>query len=89
MSLNIHRVCLPVALEHSSEVSQSAILVIDLTGKKPIVVEGEKAIRDMPVVSRKKVIDSSAKRDVLDDLDTDQEEEEEEVEEETGACLWI
>ena len=73
---------LPVALEHSSEVSQSAILVVDLTGNKPIVVEGEEAVRDMPVVSRKKVIDSPEKAVLDNDLDADQEEE---VEEEAGA----
>ena len=75
---------LPVALEHSSEVSQSAILVVDLTGKKPIVVEGENAIRDMPVVSRKKVIDSPEK-ELEYDLDDDQEEDAEEVENEAVA----
>ena len=41
-------------LDNSSQVSQSAIVEVDLTGMKPVVLEGQEAIRDMPVVPRKR-----------------------------------
>ena len=45
---------LPMQLDNSSQISQSAIVEVDLTGMKPIVLEGQEATRDMPVVPRKR-----------------------------------
>ena len=45
---------LSVDIEGSSELSQAALLKVDLSGKYPIVPEGTEAIRDMPIVTRKK-----------------------------------
>jgi hypothetical protein len=45
---------LPIRVADSSDLSQSDIVEVDLTGKKPIVLEGEEPLRDMPVAVRKK-----------------------------------
>ena len=45
---------LSVDIDGSSQLSQAALLQVDLSGKYPIVPEGTEAIRDMPIVPRKK-----------------------------------
>jgi hypothetical protein len=44
---------LPVRIEGSSELSQTAIVQVDLTGMKPTISEGGNAERDMPVRKRR------------------------------------
>ena len=71
---------LSIELDNSSQTSQSAIVEVDLTGMKPIVLEGENAIRDMPVVQRKRklVIPQPEPEQVEEEHNEDEHLEEEE-----------
>ena len=72
---------LPVELDNSSQISQTAIVEVDLTGMKPIVLEGEHAIRDMPVVSRKrKPVTPESEQEQIQEEDS-QEPEEQQIDE--------
>ena len=72
---------LPVDIDGSSELSQAALLQVDLTGKYPIVPEGREAIRDMPIVARKKRR-PVPEQDEEEDQDENQEQQQEEAPEE-------
>ena len=77
---------LPMELDNSSQISQSAIVEVDLTGRKPIVLEGQEAIRDMPVVPRKrKTVTLQSEQEQLQEEDRQfQVPEEQEQEQEQG-----
>jgi len=85
---------LPVRIEGSSDLSQSAVVKVDLTGMKPTVGEGEVAIRDLPGKKRKpKVIaqqaEEESQEDDSDDSDHDggvhRSQESSQFQEERGA----
>jgi hypothetical protein len=61
---------LPVAVVDSSDLSQSAIIEVSISGMKPNVGKGKESIRDMPIVRRKKVDDEDEDEDE-DDNDND------------------
>ncbi len=80
---------LSVGIEDSSELSQSAIVQVDLTGMKPTISEGGNAERDMPVRKRKATVIAAEEEgdveeeDVQEEMfEAEEEEEEEAVEEE-------
>jgi len=79
---------LPMELDNSSQISQSAIVEVDLTGMKPVVLEGQEAIRDMPVVPRKrKTVTLQSEQEQLQEEDRQfqvPEEQEQEQEQEQG-----
>lgn len=67
---------LPVEIDGSSQISQSALVEVDLTGMKRAVLDGVIAVRDMPIISRKrKSLTTQNEQEQLEEDDSQEPEE--------------
>jgi len=84
---------LPVRIEGSSDLSQSAVVKVDLTGMKPTVGEGEVAIRDLTVKKRKPTVIAQQAEEQSQEDDSDHDggvyrsQESSQFQEERGADI--